>query len=266
MAYNNIPISFKNLLDEASRILGMQLPLYGSNFVNRRYEAWVELQPTRMRFLGLPTPYRDDSEQVAARLAVNYLKNTFEVEIIDYNFRELRETRMQAETLRNQVNQLRNQIAQDMLDARLCPNVPTFNSLLSAFLRATGSLMYIRIHGDIMFCCELITTTGHAAHAFLLSMPAARLYGYGTHTPSTAADESVITAAPPAYAKSTLRGVAKKVYPFAAIVGQDEMKLCFLLNMLDTKIGGVTIMGDRGTGKSNTVRSLVDLLPEIKVV
>ncbi|KAF9624854.1 hypothetical protein IFM89_015408, partial [Coptis chinensis] len=36
MTYNNIPISFKNLLDEASRILGMQLPLYGSNFVNRR--------------------------------------------------------------------------------------------------------------------------------------------------------------------------------------------------------------------------------------
>lgn len=44
------------------------------------------------------------------------------------------------------------------------------------------------------------------------------------------------------------------------------MKLCLLLNVIDPKIGGVMIMGDRGTGKSTTVRSLVDLLPEIKVV
>ncbi|WCJ27153.1 Magnesium-chelatase subunit ChlI [Euphorbia peplus] len=58
----------------------------------------------------------------------------------------------------------------------------------------------------------------------------------------------------------------RPVYPFAAIVGQDEMKLCLLLNVIDPKIGGVMIMGDRGTGKSTTVRSLVDLLPEIKVV
>lgn len=44
------------------------------------------------------------------------------------------------------------------------------------------------------------------------------------------------------------------------------MKLCLLLNVIDPKIGGVMIMGDRGTGKSTTVRSLVDLLPEILVV
>ncbi|CAH9112211.1 unnamed protein product [Cuscuta europaea] len=59
---------------------------------------------------------------------------------------------------------------------------------------------------------------------------------------------------------------SRPVYPFSAIVGQDEMKLCLLLNVVDPKIGGVMIMGDRGTGKSTTVRSLVDLLPEIKVV
>lgn len=58
----------------------------------------------------------------------------------------------------------------------------------------------------------------------------------------------------------------RPVYPFAAIVGQDEMKLCLLLNVIDPKIGGVMIMGDRGTGKSTTVRSLVDLLPEVRVV
>ncbi|KAJ4808414.1 Magnesium-chelatase subunit ChlI [Rhynchospora pubera] len=58
----------------------------------------------------------------------------------------------------------------------------------------------------------------------------------------------------------------RPVYPFSAIVGQDEMKLCLLLNVIDPKIGGVMIMGDRGTGKSTTVRSLIDLLPEIQVV
>ena len=55
-------------------------------------------------------------------------------------------------------------------------------------------------------------------------------------------------------------------FPFAAIIGQAEMKLALQLNVIDPKIGGVMIMGDRGTGKSTTVRALVDLLPEIQVV
>lgn len=58
----------------------------------------------------------------------------------------------------------------------------------------------------------------------------------------------------------------RPVFPFTAIVGQEEMKLALLLNVIDPKIGGVMIMGDRGTGKSTTVRALVDLLPTIKVV
>jgi magnesium chelatase subunit I len=56
------------------------------------------------------------------------------------------------------------------------------------------------------------------------------------------------------------------VFPFTAIVGQDEMKLALLLNVIEPKIGGVMIMGDRGTGKSTTIRALADLLPEIEVV
>jgi len=59
---------------------------------------------------------------------------------------------------------------------------------------------------------------------------------------------------------------ARHVFPFTAIVGQEEMKLALILNVIDPKIGGVMIMGDRGTGKSTTVRALVDLLPEIEVV
>ena len=59
---------------------------------------------------------------------------------------------------------------------------------------------------------------------------------------------------------------SRPVFPFTAIVGQDEMKLALILNVIDPKIGGVMIMGDRGTGKSTTVRALVDLLPEIDVI
>lgn len=56
------------------------------------------------------------------------------------------------------------------------------------------------------------------------------------------------------------------VYPFTAIVGQEEMKLALLLSAIDSNIGGVVIMGHRGTGKSTGVRALADLLPEIKKV
>nr|YP_010713740.1 Mg-protoporyphyrin IX chelatase [Galdieria phlegrea]WDA99822.1 Mg-protoporyphyrin IX chelatase [Galdieria phlegrea] len=58
----------------------------------------------------------------------------------------------------------------------------------------------------------------------------------------------------------------KKIFPFTAIIGQEEMKLALILNVIDPKIGGVMIMGDRGTGKSTTIRALADLLPEIEVV
>jgi magnesium chelatase subunit I len=58
----------------------------------------------------------------------------------------------------------------------------------------------------------------------------------------------------------------RRVFPFTAIVGQEEMKLALLLNVIDPRIGGVMIMGDRGTGKSTTIRALASLLPEIEVV
>ncbi len=55
-------------------------------------------------------------------------------------------------------------------------------------------------------------------------------------------------------------------FPFAAIVGQDEMTLAIQLVAVDPTIGGVLVLGDRGTGKSTAVRALADLLPPLKVV
>ncbi|MFN9202888.1 MAG: magnesium chelatase ATPase subunit I [Gemmatimonas sp.] len=58
----------------------------------------------------------------------------------------------------------------------------------------------------------------------------------------------------------------RPVYPFSAIVGQEEMKLALLLVAIDPTIGGVMVFGDRGTGKSTAVRALAGLLPPMKVV
>lgn len=56
------------------------------------------------------------------------------------------------------------------------------------------------------------------------------------------------------------------IYPFAAIIGQDDLKLGLLLNAINPAIGGILIRGEKGTAKSTTVRGLTALLPEIDVV
>jgi magnesium chelatase subunit I len=52
-------------------------------------------------------------------------------------------------------------------------------------------------------------------------------------------------------------------FPFLAIVGQVEMKYALLLALINPAIGGVLLIGPRGTGKTTAIRGLVDLLPEI---
>ncbi len=58
----------------------------------------------------------------------------------------------------------------------------------------------------------------------------------------------------------------RAVFPFSAIVGQEEMKLALLIAAVDQTVGGVLVFGDRGTGKSTAVRALASLLPEMRAV
>lgn len=56
------------------------------------------------------------------------------------------------------------------------------------------------------------------------------------------------------------------LFPFTALVGQDDLKLGLLVNAVNPAIGGVLIRGEKGTGKSTAVRALAGLLPEQEVV
>jgi magnesium chelatase subunit D len=61
-------------------------------------------------------------------------------------------------------------------------------------------------------------------------------------------------------------GITRPIYPFSALVGQEEMKLALLLNAIAPQIGGVLVRGEKGTAKSTAVRALQALLPDNEVV
>jgi magnesium chelatase subunit I len=58
----------------------------------------------------------------------------------------------------------------------------------------------------------------------------------------------------------------RPVFPFSAIVGQEEMRQAILIAAVDGAVGGVLVFGDRGTGKSTAVRALAALLPPMTVI
>ena len=53
-------------------------------------------------------------------------------------------------------------------------------------------------------------------------------------------------------------------FPFLAIVGQREMKLALLLGLINPAVGGILLIGPRGTAKTTAVRSLLDILPKVE--
>lgn len=60
--------------------------------------------------------------------------------------------------------------------------------------------------------------------------------------------------------------MSKKSYPFSAIIGQESMKKGLILNVINPKISGILVFGEKGTAKSTAVRAIANLLPEIEVV
>jgi len=56
----------------------------------------------------------------------------------------------------------------------------------------------------------------------------------------------------------------RPVFPFTAIVGQEEMKLALILNIINPTLSGVLIRGEKGTAKSTAVRALAEILPSIE--
>lgn len=58
----------------------------------------------------------------------------------------------------------------------------------------------------------------------------------------------------------------KAQYPFVAIVGQEDMKMSLILNIINPALNGVLIKGEKGTAKSTAVRALAELLPAMDAV
>jgi len=57
--------------------------------------------------------------------------------------------------------------------------------------------------------------------------------------------------------------MSSQPFPFAAIVGQHQLKRALLLCAVDPSLGGVLIRGDKGTAKSTAARALAEILPPL---
>ena len=58
----------------------------------------------------------------------------------------------------------------------------------------------------------------------------------------------------------------RRRFPFSAIIGQDKLKMAYLANVVNPRIGGLLISGPKGTGKSTAVHSIGSALPDVASV
>lgn len=63
-----------------------------------------------------------------------------------------------------------------------------------------------------------------------------------------------------------IRAGASSVYPLAALVGQKEMIKALMILAVDPSLGGLLLVGEKGTAKSTAARALAELMPPVKVV
>lgn len=64
----------------------------------------------------------------------------------------------------------------------------------------------------------------------------------------------------------TAHATASRVLPFAALVGQEPLKVALTLLAVNGRLGGLLIRGHKGTAKSTAARALASLLPDAEVV
>lgn len=55
-------------------------------------------------------------------------------------------------------------------------------------------------------------------------------------------------------------------FPFAAVIGQEQVKKALMLNLINPQIGGVLLAGEKGTAKSTLVRNLAQVAAGMEVV
>jgi Mg-chelatase subunit ChlI len=58
----------------------------------------------------------------------------------------------------------------------------------------------------------------------------------------------------------------KVLYPFEAIIGQDQVKTALIICAVDETLGGVLVSGPKGSGKTTIIRSLEAVLPFREIV
>lgn len=118
-----VAVSFKNLLRDILRKFKLSPPVYGfSQNQEDQYQAWVKVQIDDIeiegvKFYGVWSHIRNESEMDAARTAIRYLKTIFEFEVEDVNLEDIRICKDHYESVEHENEELRVKLKE--LEAKL---------------------------------------------------------------------------------------------------------------------------------------------------